>query len=150
MIAGSSPCDADFWQASKGLVAGSFAVCDGGILVFVSPCTEGLADAHPELVQWLEMSNAEASDFIRSVDPNAGEVDFVAADVALNNSRIRERCRIFTVSGGLKVSDTRSLGHEKFETLQEAVDEALCRLPGGTVGILPRSGVSLPKIARSP
>ena len=146
VIAGSSPCDADFWQASKGLVAGSFAVRDGGILIFVSPCAEGLADAHPELLRWLEMSNAEASDFIRSVDPNESDTDFVAADVALNNSRIRERCRIFTVSGGLKVSDTRSLGYEKFETLQEAVDEALRRLPGGTVGILPRSGVSLPII----
>lgn len=147
VIAGSSPCDADFWQASKGMVAGSFAVRDGGILVFVSPCAEGLADAHPELTRWLEMSNAEASDFVRSVDPNGSGLDFVAADVALNNSRIRERCRIFTVSGGLSASDAKSLGHEKFETLQDAVNEALRRLPGGTIGVLPRSGVSLPKIA---
>ncbi len=147
VIAGSSPCDADFWQASKGLVAGSFAVRDGGILIFVSPCTEGLADAHPELVRWLEMSNAEASDFVRSVDPSAEDVDFVAADVALNNSRIRERCRIFTVSGGLRESDMKSLGHEKFATLQDAVDEALRRIPNAQVGVLPKSGVSLPKIA---
>lgn len=146
VVAGSSPCDADFWQAGKGLFAGSFAVRDGGILIFVSPCPEGLADAHPGLARWLGMSNAEASALIRSLDPNESDLDFVAADVALNNSRVRERCSIFTVSDGLSESDVKLLGHEKFATLQDAVDEAERRLPGGSFGILPKSGVSLPEI----
>ena len=149
VVAASYPCDADFWQASKGLVAGSFAVREGGILIFVSPCREGLADAHPELERWLSLSVAEASALARSQSASigAGDLDFVSADVALNNARIRERCAVFTVSGGLSPRETAQLGHEKFASVQDALDEARRRLPGASLGIIPRAGVSLPEIA---
>lgn len=146
VVAGSSPCDTDFWQAGKGLAAASFAVRDGGILIYVSPCLEGLAPSHPGLAYWLGMTHAAAAELIHSLDTSESDLDFVAADVALNNSGIRERCRVFTVSGGLSESEVKSLGHEKFQTLQDAIDEAERRLPGGTYGVLPRSGVSLPEI----
>jgi hypothetical protein len=76
-------------------------------------------------------------------DANA---DLVAADVAICNAKIREKARIFIVTAGLSEEDIGILGYEPFESVQEALDEALKRIPGGTVGVLPKGGVSLPRL----
>ncbi len=46
VIASSFPFDIEFWQANKALGHASLAVRDGGTIILVSPCSEGLSSTH--------------------------------------------------------------------------------------------------------
>jgi lactate racemase len=46
VIADSFPFDIEFWQANKALGHASLAVRDGGTIILVSPCVEGLSSTH--------------------------------------------------------------------------------------------------------
>ena len=71
----------------------------------------------------------------------------MSGDLAACNSRVRERAGVFVVTDGLCDNDIRILGYERFASVQEALDEAFKRIPGGRVGVLPRGGVALPVLA---
>ena len=147
VVVSSSPCDIDFWQAEKGLIAAYFAVKKGGTIVFVAPCPEGLAHNHPRFEEWLPMNFSEIADKVKSISPYDENADLVAADLALCNSRIRERANIFLVSDGLPEKYSKILGYKKFHTVQEAVDAALLEAEEPKVGILSKGGVCLPILA---
>lgn len=149
VIVSSFPCDIDYWQAEKGLISAYFAVKEGGIVIFAAPCTEGLAHNHPKFREWLSLPLAEIVEKARTMDPEDTGADLVAADLAVCNSRAREKAGIFIVTDGLSDEDIGILGYERFESVREALREAFGRIPGGTVGVLPNGGVSLPVFPRS-
>lgn len=144
VIVSSFPCDIDYWQAEKGLISAYFAVKKGGCIIFVTPCPEGLEHNHPRLRDWLKLGYREACCLARSTSPGDETNDLVAADLGICNSRIREKASVLLVSDGLTGEDSAVLGYTKVEDLQEAVDTALRRVPGGTIGVLPMGGVCLP------
>jgi nickel-dependent lactate racemase len=144
VIVSSHPCDIDYWQAEKGIISAYFAVRKGGVIVFAAPCPEGLEHNHPRLRDWLTLSYADACAKARASSPADAEADLIAADLAILNARIREKAEIFLVSDGLTVEESRILGYTKFGGLQEAVDAAFKRMPGASVGVLPRGGDCLP------
>ena len=43
VVAGSSPCDSEFWQAHKTLYPAERCVRPGGTIIVVTPCPEGVA-----------------------------------------------------------------------------------------------------------
>ncbi|MFO7706863.1 MAG: nickel-dependent lactate racemase [Desulfobacterales bacterium] len=144
VIVSSYPCDIDYWQAEKGIISAYFAVCQGGVIIFAAPCPEGLETNHPRLRDWLRLSYADACAKAMASSPEDPQADLVAADLAILNSRIREKAQIFLVSDGLTTEDSRILGYSKFGSLQEAVDAAFRQRPGASVGVLPRGGDCLP------
>ncbi len=146
LIASSSPCDVDYWQANKAISAAWFALRPGGILIFVSPCTEGLAHNHPRFREWLAMPLAEILSRIAGTNPENVEEDLIAAVLASCNARVREMASIFAVTEGLSQEDLDVLGYRGFDSVEDALREARRRIPGGTVGILPRGGVALPRL----
>ncbi|MFY9431186.1 MAG: hypothetical protein WAP11_07985, partial [Acetomicrobium sp.] len=146
VIVSASPCDIDYWQGEKGLVSAYFAVKPGGIIIFAAPCIEGLVHNHPSFREWLSLPLDKALIKARNTRLDDANADLVAADVAICNAKIREKARIFIVTAGLSEEDIGILGYEPFESVQEALDEALKRIPGGTVGVLPKGGVSLPRL----
>lgn len=148
VLAGACPCEEDFWQASKALVAASFGVRPGGIIILAAPCPEGLAPAHPGLGKWLHMTCKELSE-AACAEVMSPDFDFVAADIALNIARVRERTRVFIVSDGLGEEDVRKLGFTRFKTLAAAVSGAMKEIPGAHFGCLPTAGVSMPCVERS-
>jgi nickel-dependent lactate racemase len=147
VIVSSYPCDIDYWQAEKGLIAAYFAVRKGGIIIFVAPCPEGMEHNHPRLRDWMKMTYAEACAAARKVSPEDRQADLIAADLAICNARIREKADVYLVSDGLSQKDSAVLGYRKFATLPQAVDRALERFPQGRFGLLPRGGDCLPILA---
>lgn len=144
VVVSSSPCDIDYWQAEKGLIAAYFAVKPGGIIIFAAPCVEGLSHNHPRFREWLVLPFSEALEKARKEDPENVEADLVAAVLAICNARIREKSRIFSVTQGLTEEDIRVLGYEAHSSVSSALDKALEMIPGGSIGVLPKGGVSLP------
>jgi len=138
------PCDDDYWQASKGLISAYFATKPGGIIIFVAPCYEGLEHNHPKLRDWLKLPLREVIAKAKITRPEDLKEDLVAADIAMCNARIREKCKVFIVTDGLSDEDIDILGFVRFSTIQSALDEASRLSSGNDLGILPKGGISLP------
>ncbi|MDR1874945.1 MAG: nickel-dependent lactate racemase, partial [Synergistaceae bacterium] len=146
VVVSSSPADLDYWQASKGLISAYFAVKEGGTIVFVAPCHEGLAHNHPRFREWLALPLAEVLRRLRATSPEDVDADVVSAVLAVCNCRVRDRARVFFAGGGLTDEDLRALQYIRHATVQEALDEALRQKPNAVVGILPKGGISLPMV----
>ena len=52
VVASASPADLDFWQSIKALNNCALAVKPGGVLVLAAADPEGVANDHPDLVNW--------------------------------------------------------------------------------------------------
>ena len=144
VIVSSSPADLDYWQAEKGVTSAYFAVKEGGIIIFVSPCFEGLAHNHPRFREWLSLPLEETLKRLRQASPEDTEVDIISAVLAVCNSRVRNRARIFSVSEGLHPEDIEAMQYTPFPNIEAALSEALAQIPQATIGILPKGGISLP------
>jgi nickel-dependent lactate racemase len=144
VIVSSYPADIDYWQAEKGIISAYFTVKDGGCIVYAAPCPEGLAHNHPRFREWLKLSYADACDRLKNTPLSDETADMVSADLAICNARVREKADILAVSHGLANTDMRILGYTPFKTLQSALDFAVQKKPGSTIGILPRGGDCLP------
>ncbi|MDR3122283.1 MAG: nickel-dependent lactate racemase [Treponema sp.] len=149
VIVSSYPADLDFWQAGKGVTAAYFAVKPGGIIIFVSPCTEGLASNHPRFREWLARPLKKVLEDLRRYSPADENADLISGVLAVCNCRARERADIYAVTQGLSQEDLAALGYRPFPNVQAALDEALRRKPGATIGILPQGGISLPVLESS-
>ena len=144
VIVSSHPADIDYWQAEKGIISAYFAVKKDGFIIYVAPCPEGLEHNHPNFREWLKMSYSEACELISEIPLEDETADLVSADLAICNSRVREKANILAVSPGLAETDLKILGYKPFKTVRDALDFALATIPDGTIGILPRGGDCLP------
>ncbi|KKM09132.1 hypothetical protein SY88_20550 [Clostridiales bacterium PH28_bin88] len=123
VLSSSHPCNLEFWQAHKTLYASDLAVKAGGIIIVVTPCPEGVAKTHGEMVHYTGRPPAEVKAMLER-----GEIeDGVAAALAIAWGQVRERERVFFVSDGISSDEARMLGFEPFATAQEALDEAMRR-----------------------
>ncbi|MDR1379447.1 MAG: nickel-dependent lactate racemase [Synergistaceae bacterium] len=146
VIVSSSPADMDYWQANKALSCAYFTVKKGGTIIFAAPCHEGLAHNHPRFREWLALPLSEVLKRLRSTSPEDTEADVVSAVLAVCNCRVRDKAHIFFVGEGLTNEDLRALKYKRIATVQQALDEALREKPDALVGILPKGGISLPRV----
>ncbi|MDO5115771.1 MAG: nickel-dependent lactate racemase [Synergistaceae bacterium] len=146
VVVSSWPCDIDYWQAGKALIAAATATKPGGIIIFATPCPERIAHNHPKLNQWLKMSLAQAINRAKEISPENVDADLVSADIAIANARVRENADVYVISDGLTEEDIDVLGFRRFLSVQEALDEALRRIPGATIGILRKGGIAFPVV----
>lgn len=144
VIVNSFPCDIDYWQALKGLISAYFAVKQDGHIIFATPCTEGLAHNHPRFRNWLKLSFDEARKQASELSSDDEKADLISADLAICNSRIREKASIAIVTDGLSDEDCEILQYKKIDNLQDAIDDALENKAESTIGVLSLGGVCLP------
>lgn len=140
-VVSSHPADTDLWQAGKGIVSGDFLVKDGGTLILVTPCPEGVGP-HPGFTRYAgddRIDEAIAAEIIQG--------DALAMGAAATTMRIRKRIRIAIVSEGLTKDDVAEAGFMWFATIQEALRDALAH-HGSTakVSIIPFGAEILPII----
>ena len=146
VIVSSSPSDMDYWQACKGTSCAYFAVKEGGVMIFAAPCTEGLAHNHPRFREWLSLPMDEVLRRLAAASPEDVEADMVSAVLSVCNCRARDKAKIFCVSDGLTKEDLAAMQYTPFPSVQAALDEAMRLIPGATIGIIPKGGISLPVI----
>ncbi len=117
-IVSSYPADLEFWQAHKGLASGDIANREGGGIILVTPCYEGISVAHKN---WGELLNHEPEELKDMILNNRVE-DYVAAGLALAIAIERSKHKVCIVSEGLSYKDAEKLKFEKFQTIEEALD----------------------------
>lgn len=120
VLAGSHPCDIEFWQAQKALYPADIAVREGGTIIVVTPCPEGVAVTHSDMLEFTAMAPDEIDAGVRE-----GKIqDQVAAALAMAWSMVRSRARVSLVSGGITPEEARALGFLPFGGVEEALEEA--------------------------
>lgn len=145
VIASSHPCDIEFWQAHKTLYAADRAVKEGGIIIVVTPCDEGIAKTHTDMAAFA----GKTPDAVRAMMERGELQDQVAAALAIAWGQVRHRARVFLVSHGVSDHEARQLSFTPFATVQDAFDAARAICGNlATVAVLTHAPDMLPVIKK--
>ncbi|MCX7922904.1 MAG: nickel-dependent lactate racemase [Clostridia bacterium] len=134
---GGYPKDINLYQAQKALDNSKHAVRDGGIVILLAACTEGLGEEVFE--RW--MTNAKSMDsMIEDIQKNFELGGHKAAAIALVN----KKAKIFVVSD-MEKEFVKKLFMEPFDDMNEALKKAFEELGGDAkVLLMPYGGSTLP------
>ncbi|MDT8902002.1 nickel-dependent lactate racemase [Anaeroselena agilis] len=144
VVSSSHPCDLEFWQAHKTLYPSDLAVKAGGIIILVTPCYEGVAVTHADMLDYTAKGSCDIRDMVACRQLG----DEVAAALAIAWAQVKEREAVYIVSGGIAAAEAEKLGFTPFATVQEALDAALAaKGPGAKVTVLTHAPDMLPVIA---
>jgi nickel-dependent lactate racemase len=144
VIADSHPYDSELWLASKGIYAAELAVKQGGVVILITSCEEGVSPSHPEI---LEMGYQTFEEVDRKVRKGTMNKLTVAAHLVHVGRVIKERAKGIMVSQGIPKSETERLGLLHAQEPQEALEIAFSLMGrNAKVAILQRGGEILPII----
>jgi len=140
-IVSSHPADLDFWQGGKGIVNCEKAIPDGGFLILVTPCYEGVGP-HPEYIDYI--GNNEPEKLIKETrESNKITERVLPLAVGLAVARIRKRINIAVISDGLSKEDIERSGFLYFKTIGDAVQYGLKKFGNdANIAVIPMGGGS--------
>jgi nickel-dependent lactate racemase len=143
VIAGSHPCDIEFWQAHKALYPAEMAVNPGGTIIVVTPCPEGVSRMHQGLMDFAALDADEIE--ARILDGRIPDV--VSGALALAWAKARQHASVSLVSGGITPEESRALGFAPFASVDAALENAFQRQgTNATVTVLTHAPDMLPEI----
>jgi nickel-dependent lactate racemase len=129
---GGAPYDINMIQAHKALDMAAYACADGGKIVFLAECGDGLGRA--DFMKWFESEDSRA---LESRLRHGYEVNGQTAWALLTKT---ERCNVQILTD-LSAEQTRAMRMTKVNS----IDEALANVPGNAKGyIMPRGAALLP------
>lgn len=143
VLSSSHPCDLDFWQAHKTLYPSDLAVKAGGIVIVATPCPEGIAQTHGNMLDMTPYGSRRLWAMVSAKEL----ADEVGAALAIAWAQVKEREDVWIVSGGIRPDEAAKLGFRHFASVQEALDAALA-LKGAAarVTVLTHAPDMLPRI----
>jgi nickel-dependent lactate racemase len=143
LLIDSYPMDIELWQAAKALYAGELAVKKDGVAILVSPCPEGVSQAHPSILQEGYRPSRET---ISLVESGAIRDKIVAAHLVRVGCVIRDDGSAgILVSPGISPEQKERLGFLHASSPQEALDLALgIKGPDASVIVIRKGGSALP------
>lgn len=141
VIAGSHPCDLEFWQAHKSLYPAAAVVRPGGTIIVVSPCPEGVSKMHQDMLRFtaLDAEQIEAGILDGTIQ------DVASGALALAWAKVRQHAAVSLVSGGINPTEARALGFTPFASVEAALEGAFLRHgSGASVTVLTHAPETLP------
>ena len=147
VIADSYPKDIELWQAAKALYAADLMVKDGGIIIFVTPCTEGIAHSHPSILKHGYKSEQET---MAEIDSGTYKDMSVASHLLRVGRIIKDKTKCIMIKNNIDREQIKHLGFYYASTPQKAFDKAI-KLKGenARVIILNKGGEVLPVYMRA-
>ncbi len=147
VVVDSHPYDSELWLAAKGIYASELAVKQGGVVIAVTPCPEGISPSHPEV---LEFGYQTFSEVDRKVREGKIEKLTVAAHLVHVGRIVKERARGILISPGISKEETERLGFIHAHEPQEGLEIAFSLLSRrAKIAVLQRGGEILPVIKDS-
>ncbi len=112
--------DADMTQANKGLFSAALVVKDGGEIVLVSDCPDGISPVHgEEMLSFGLCTNEEVKSLLES-----GKMkDPLAAIEILHNNVVRKKAKLYLHSPNISKEEAEKMNFEYVENLQEFIDK---------------------------
>jgi nickel-dependent lactate racemase len=141
VVASSYPCDIEFWQAHKTLYPAERCVRAGGTIIIATPCPEGVAVTHPEMLGFAGWPGDKIDAALR----DGSITDTTAGALALAWANARRHARVAIVSEGITPAEARALSFHPFASIPAALEDAFARHGrAATVSILPSAPDTLP------
>ncbi len=132
----SPPLDMDLYQSQKAIEHGRLALADGGVLILVSECREGIGPpAFVEIMHALRDGRAPGQP--------AGGGHLLGRHKAAGLVELMKRAELWAVTG-LPGEVLEGIGARPFASLQTALDAALERRPGARVLFLMAASTTVP------
>ncbi|WP_258358679.1 nickel-dependent lactate racemase [Moorella sulfitireducens (nom. illeg.)] len=121
VLTDSYPADVEMWQAAKGIYASDLAVREGGVIILVTPCPEGVASQHPsiEKVGYRPLREVE-----RLVKQGVLTDLTVAAHLVHVGEVIQKKASCILVSPGIGPEVAQKIGFKWAPTPREALEMA--------------------------
>ncbi len=119
-ISSSHPADIEFWQGQKGIFSADLSTKDGGSIILLTPCPEGIAVVHPKILDYLQNSYEDLKKISRSRDIE----DLVGLAISICLAYVREKHPIYIVSDCLINEEVEKMGFKKSESIEEAMEIA--------------------------
>ncbi|MFH0965365.1 MAG: nickel-dependent lactate racemase [Planctomycetota bacterium] len=137
------PTDIDLRQAIKAVYAASLVVRDGGTIVLVSPCPEGVAPQFPEFVAVGFRRAAEIRKLVdeKRLDPTAGYTLGCIGEI------LARPVRVIAATPGVTADEMRRLFFVPAGSAQEGLDLAVRMTREPRVTVLRHGGEILPIVA---
>jgi len=145
VITDSHPYDSDLWLAAKGIYAAELAVKEGGVVILITPCPEGVSPTHPEVLELGYQTFEEVDEKLRQ-----GKIKKLTAAAHLVHVGrvIRGRAKGVMVSSGISKENKERLGFIHAGEPGEALEIAFTLVGRiAKVAVLHRGGEILPVIA---
>lgn len=145
VIVDSYPADIEMWQAAKGVYTAGLVVKDGGTVILVTPCPEGVARQHPQVT---EIGYQSYQDILTKVEDDSLSDLTVAAHIVHVGEVIADRASGILVSPGISRETAEQLNFQYAETPQKALEMALQKHgENASVIVLQHGGELLPILA---
>jgi nickel-dependent lactate racemase len=140
--AGGFPKDINLYQAQKALDNSKHAVKDGGVVILVASCKEGLGEKVFE--RWMKDAKSP-SDMVEKIQRKFELGGHKAAAIGM----VQQKADVYLVSD-MDKTFVRSLFFEPFDNVQAALDKAFEKLgDNADVIVMPYGGSTLPELAES-
>ncbi|MFA6308143.1 MAG: nickel-dependent lactate racemase [Clostridia bacterium] len=134
---GGYPKDINLYQAQKALDNAKHAVKDGGIIIFVASCNEGLGEEN--FKKWI-MASTNTKQMIQDIEDNFELGGHKAAAIAM----VREKAKIFSVTD-LNDEIAERIFMKPFKSVNDALSQAFTELGSNAeVILMPYGGSTLP------
>jgi nickel-dependent lactate racemase len=117
-ICSSYPATIEFWQGAKGLSASDLATKNGGGIILLTPCPEGLAVMHPRWGDYLHHTHEE----LKAIYKKGAVEDLIALGIALSVTYVRDRHKICIISDGISDQDAEKIGFQQVKVTDEALN----------------------------
>jgi nickel-dependent lactate racemase len=123
VIADSHPFDIEFWQANKALDTAGQEVSEGGVVILISPCREGLSQSHAREIR--RFGYPPLGKIKQLVESGQIEHRVVGVHMAQVSAVATEKARLILVSTGIGRREAEALGFRWAASPGEALDLAL-------------------------
>jgi nickel-dependent lactate racemase len=138
------PLDKTYYQTVKCMVTPLDIVAEGGTIIVVSACSEGIGSPeYREAQERLVRIGPDA--FLKSLlAKDFADIDEWQTEMQLKSTRAT-RVQLYTT--GLKGADRDITGVEMIDSVEEALAQALARSPGGGLAVIPEGPYVVPVVA---
>jgi nickel-dependent lactate racemase len=111
--------DSDMTQANKGLFSAALAVKEGGSIVLVSDCPDGVSPVHGK--EMLEFGRLSSNEVVKAL--KAGILkDPMSAIEILHNNEVRKKAKLYLHSPNISEEQARQMNFEYVDNLTEFIE----------------------------
>ena len=133
--------DSDMTQANKGLFSAALAVKEGGEILLVTNCPDGVSPVHgKEMLDFGTLTNPEVEKALET-----GEIkDPMSAIEVLHNNVVREKAKLYLYSPNITKEEAEQMNFEYVDDLKEFINRR--RKQGLKIGRLRSSTFVVPYV----
>lgn len=144
VVVSSYPLATDFWQCTKALYSGGKIIKQGGTLLLLAPCLEGIGP-HKNVCEYMSAAYGKEA-LQKKIEMKETGEELLTAAVGVSIGKINKYCRIGLITDGVAKEEAAKGGFDLYSEndLQDAFNEALKLYDNPKVLIIPAGGETVP------